>query len=104
MADEFSFDVIKNMKLIEEYKCRILGGISSLYRDMASEETHSGDFSGSLTEILIFTYLLGDKLGVSYKQMDSKAKNKIKAEMLSEKGDRDLAAYLALLSRHLSNR
>ena len=63
------FDVTQNIKLVEKLKSEILSSVSDLFSQMIMPSknlaANSNERAQILADIIIFTYILGDKLGIT---------------------------------------
>ncbi len=82
---ELGFDITKNIKTIEILKSRLLSEVAVLYEDMLSSHSDIDKRADLLSEILILTYILSNKLGITYEDIDKKIKNKLRLGVLEEK-------------------
>lgn len=92
-------DITNNIKLIEMLKCRMLGGVSDLYANLADTAVDSKERADILADILIVTYLLSNRLGISPHSLNSKVISKLKLGLLEE--DNSMYGDLANLLKHL---
>ncbi|HEY5562227.1 MAG TPA: MazG-like family protein [Clostridiaceae bacterium] len=75
-------NIMANIKIIEELKAELLGFIADFYKEL----TKGGNIAketllNSLASTMIVLYILGDRLGFSYKALDEKMKNKLKKDL-----------------------
>ena len=77
------FDVTQNIKLVEKLKSELLSSVSELFSEMLSP-SNNNERSEILADIIIFTYILGDKLGISNNYIDSKAASKLKLNIVNQ--------------------
>ncbi len=78
------FDITKNIRTIEMLKSQLLSGVSDLHADLLNVSIDRDERSEILADILIVTYLLANRLGVSHKSLDAKAIHKLKLGMLED--------------------
>ena len=81
MPDDF--DITQNIKLVEKLKSELLSSVSDLFSQMLLA-SNNNDRSQTLADIIIFTYILGDKLGISNTTIDSKAASKLKLNIVEQ--------------------
>lgn len=75
-------DIAREVKAIEWLKTELLGSLASLYQAMARD---SEDLtSESLSNLIIGTYLLASRLGISFAALDAKVESKIMANIEKE--------------------
>lgn len=85
-TNDVEFDITKNIKLIEKLKSDILSSVSSLYESMLKSKGDLGERTDKLADIIIFSYLLANRIGIDNKTLDAKIINKIRASILVENG------------------
>ena len=78
------FDIAKNIKLIEMLKAQMLAAIAELYNSLACNESDIKKQGDILADLIIITYMLGEKIGVSFNSVDLKAIKKLKIGTLNE--------------------
>jgi hypothetical protein len=102
---EKEIDITRNIKLIEWLKSELLTDLASLFKVLAGgfrEEIHDA-VSEILSNIILITYLLGKRLGISYNAIDLKVHNKIKLGLVENHDVEKYYGDLSELSRHLGN-
>lgn len=99
--NNMGFDITKNIKTIEVIKSRILVEVASLYENMVEVNADQERRIDILSEIIILTYYLSDKLGIDYNKLDEKMINKLKIAVLQEDSNTytDISALLKHLDR-----
>jgi len=104
---EKEIDITRNIKIIEWLKSELLTELADLFRTLAGgarEELHEvvGEI---LSNIILISYLLGRRLGISYNAIELKIQNKIKLGLVENHDVEKYYGDLSELSRHLgSNR
>src|SRR5690554_5489546 len=98
-------DIIKNMKTIEWLKAQILNTIGSLYTTLASgEENTKENLEDIISNLMLNSLLLGRRLGLDYKDIESALRDNIKINLIEEhKIERwygDLSELLELIDKH----
>lgn len=101
MINNRDIDITKNIKIIETFKAELLSSVSNLYKSLLDNNFTSKERSEILSNIIIITYLLSDKLGISYNTLDTKVLGQIKLGMLDESNSKEWKTALLLLSRHI---
>ncbi len=81
MPDDF--DVTQNIKLVEKLKSELLSSVSELFSDMLVP-INNNERAQTLADIIIFTYILADKLGITNTMIDSKAASKLKLNIVEQ--------------------
>ncbi len=85
MENKMDMDIIKNLRTIEWLKSEILMSIARLYELLARGEEDLKDEVEDLTSnIILLSYLLGKRLGVSYEDINSNLEDKIKLNLIKE--------------------
>lgn len=80
-----NIDIIKNVKMIEWLKCELLTSIAKLFELLAKGvENAKEDILDIISNIILVSYLLGKRLGLSYDMINLKIENKIKLGMIEE--------------------
>jgi hypothetical protein len=77
------FDVTQNIKLVEKLKSELLSSVSELFSDMLVP-INNNERAQTLADIIIFTYILADKLGITNTMIDSKAASKLKLNIVEQ--------------------
>ena len=96
----FDIDITKNIKTMELYKNSLLKNVAALFESLSDTST-SQERCDILADILMLDYLLAEKLGISYNNLDTRVINKLRASMLHEDTEEDFSAELAALMRHI---
>lgn len=85
MKNGDNIDITRNIKVIEWLKSELLTALASLYEILAKGVKNSQDaVLDILANIILVTYLLGKRLGVSFEKIDSKVENKLKLGIVEE--------------------
>ena len=103
---EKEIDITRNIKIIEWLKSQLLADLADLFMVLASggrEELHEavGDV---LSNIILISYLLGKRLGVSYNAVEMKIQNKVRLGLVENNDVEKYYGDLSELSRHLGSR
>lgn len=98
-------DVTKNIKIIEWMKNEILMSVSDLFNLLFKgvkplDET----LQDTLANIIMITYLLAKRLGINFKEIDYKVKEKIKIGIGENHSVERWYGDLSNLKEHLDNR
>ena len=97
------FDITKTIRIIERLKSQLLSNVSVLFSNMA--ESNSGGSNENidiLADIIIISYLLSDKLGVSNEGLDIKLLNKLRLASLQNEENAEWTEEILALSKHLN--
>lgn len=102
---EKEIDITRNIKIIEWLKSQLLADLADLFKVLASgvrEELHEavGDV---LSNIILISYLLGKRLGVSYNAVEMKIQNKVRLGLVENNDVEKYYGDLSELSRHLGS-
>ncbi len=93
------FDVTQNIKLVEMLKSRLLTATADLYANLAEDEPNVVERGEILSNMIIITYMLSNRLGLSYSSIDIKAVKKLRLEILEE--NQYMHDDMSSLLRHL---
>lgn len=98
-------DITRNIKLIEWLKGELLTDIANLFRVLVNgmrEEVHDS-ISDTISNIILISYLLGKRLGISYNAVEMKIHNKIKLGLVENHEVEKYYGDLSELSKHLGS-
>lgn len=99
--NRLDLDITTTLKYTEELKAELLSSVGELYTSMTKGDVTTSDRSEILSQIIVDTYLLAEKLGVSNNALDSKVLNRIRLELLDDDNSNDAKASLLLLAKHI---
>ncbi len=102
---EKEIDITRNIKLIEWLKSELLTELADLFRVLstgAREEMYEA-VSEILSNIILVSYLLGKRLGISYNAIEIKIHNKVKLGLVENHDVEKYYGDLSEMSRHLGN-
>ena len=102
---EKEIDITRNIKLIEWLKTELLTDLANLFKVLTRgvrEEMH-GAVSEILSNIILISYLLGKRLGISYNAIELKIHNKMKLALVENHDVEKYYGDLSELSRHLGS-
>jgi len=97
-------DITRNIKIIEWLKSELITDVANLFKVLANgikEEVHDS-ISEILSNIILISYLLGKRLGISYNAIEIKMENKIKLGLIENHDVEKYYGDLSELSRHLN--
>jgi hypothetical protein len=78
-------DITKNIRMIEFLKSELLTTVAALYQNLLKgTKVGQGVIQDILANLVMVTYLLGKRLGISYSMIDSRMLEKIRIGMLEE--------------------
>lgn len=94
------FDIMSNIKLIENYKAFLLASVSDLFTTMAKgNKGNIEEVIDELSEIIIFSYLLSKRLGIDYSTIDDRIIRKLKIGVCEENAvEKEYQDYSRLIS------
>ena len=97
-------DITKNMKLIEWMKNEILMSVSELF-NILFKGVRSADegLQDILANIIMITYLLAKRLGISFNEIDYKIKEKISLGIKEDHSIEKWYGDLTNLKNHIEN-
>ena len=72
-------DIAKNLRTIDWLKAELIDGVGVLFKSLL--KTGSDTTSDALASIIMITYILGKRLGLSFQSIDSKIKNKLYSQI-----------------------
>jgi hypothetical protein len=96
-------DITRNIKLIEWLKSELLTDIAKLFKVLVNgvkEEVHD-TLAETLSNIILISYLLGRRLGLSYNSIELKIQNKIKLGLVENHEVEKCYGDLTELAKHL---
>ncbi|HHW47215.1 MAG TPA: hypothetical protein GXX14_01165 [Clostridiaceae bacterium] len=97
-------DITRNIKIIEWLKSELITDVANLFKVLVNgikEEVHES-VSEILSNIILISYLLGKRLGISYNAIEIKIENKIKLGLIENHDIEKHYGDLSELSRHLN--
>lgn len=98
-------DITRNIKLIEWLKSELLTDMANLFRVLVNgirEEVHDS-VAETISNIILISYLLGKRLGISYNAIEMKIHNKVKLGLVENHEVEKYYGDLSELSRHLGS-
>ncbi len=105
MRIEKGSDITKNVKIIEWIKNEILMNVSNLFNLLFKGVKPIDDgLQNAIANIIMLSYLLGKRLGISFDEIDYKIKEKIKKEIKEEHSIETWFGDLSKLENHMDNR
>jgi len=85
MNNDKNIDITKNIKVIEWLKSELLTAIASLFELLVKGVQNSQDaILDIIANIILVTYLLGKRLGLSFESIDAKIENKAKLALVED--------------------
>ncbi|MGL5347124.1 MAG: MazG-like family protein [Peptostreptococcaceae bacterium] len=100
-----SSDVTKNVKIIEWMKKELILSVGDVF-DLIFKGVKPLDeaLQDTLANIIMITYLLGKRLGISFTEIDYKIKEKIKIGIDQNHSVENWYGDFSNLKKHLNNR
>lgn len=98
-------DITRNIKIIEWLKSELLTDISNLFKLLVNgvrEGVHES-VSETLSNIILISYMLGRRLGISYNSIEMKIHNKIRLGIIEEHDVEKYYGDLTELAKHLKS-
>lgn len=104
MKNKKDMDIIKNLRTIEWLKSEMLISIAKLYELLAvGEEDLKEETEDLISNMILLSYILGRRLGLSYEDINSNLEDKIKLNLIEdhkiEKWYGDLSELLGFIRR-----
>lgn len=102
---EKEIDITRNIKIIEWLKSELLTDTANLFKSLvngAKEEVHDS-VADTLSNIILESYLLGKRLGISYNAIELKIENKVKLGLVENDDMERYYGDLSELARHLNS-
>ena len=85
MSYNKNVDITKSIRVIEWLKSELLTAISTLFQLLVNGVQNSQEaILDVLANIILVTYLLGKRLGVSFEKIDQKLESKVKLGVVEE--------------------
>lgn len=105
MRIEKGSDITKNVKIIEWIKNEILISVSNLFNLLfKGVKPIDNGFQNVIANIIMLSYLLGKRLGISFDEIDYKIKEKTKEGIKEEHSIETWFGDLSQLEKHIDNR
>lgn len=105
MRIEKGSDITKNVKIIEWIKNEILISVSNLFNLIfKGVKPIDNGLQSVIANIIMLSYLLGKRLGISFDEIDYKIKDKIKEGIKEEHSIETWFGDLSKLEKHMDNR
>lgn len=103
--EDKGIDITKNIKIIEWLKSELLSSVASLFEILfkgikGSQET----IVDILANIILVTYVLGRRLGISYNSLDIRIEEKIRLGVLEDHKIESWFGDLSSLKQHMDRK
>ncbi|SJZ80771.1 MazG-like family protein [Selenihalanaerobacter shriftii] len=95
-------NITKNLKVIEWLKSELLGSVSHLFKVML--KGNQDKIIGTLANLIISTYLLAKRLGISPERLERKVKDNLRENIDQKHQIEEWYGDLSLLLKHLVKR
>ncbi|KMT21781.1 MazG-like family protein [Clostridium cylindrosporum] len=97
-----NFDIIGNMNTIDGYKTYLIGFVADLFATMNKSKgntAYNDEIIDEVADIIICSYLISKRIGISYDKIDKRIMDKLKVGLLEDNGaDRLCQDYTSLIS------
>ncbi|AFS79843.1 hypothetical protein Curi_c28560 [Gottschalkia acidurici 9a] len=98
-------DITKNIKMIEWLKSELLTAIALLFETLVKGIKNSQELVlDIIANIILITYLLGKRLGLSFESIDAKIEDKAKLGRIEEHNIEQWYGDLTNLLNHIKRR
>ena len=95
-------DITGRLRALEAQKLELLQSVVDLHKSIANQRHTNEERIGLLSDTLVCTYMLAERLGISFDKLDEKAEADIRVFISAE--NEGLAADYAALLRHIRRR
>jgi hypothetical protein len=98
-------DITRNIKTIEWLKGELLTDVANLFKFLANgvREEILDSAADTIANIILESYILGRRLGVSYQSIEMKVEGKLKIGIIEKNDIENYYGDLSELSKHLSS-
>ncbi|NLY42658.1 MAG: hypothetical protein GX066_01530 [Clostridiaceae bacterium] len=98
-------DITRNIKMIEWLKSELLTDIAGLFKGLANgvKDDTQDLLAETLSNIIMISYLLARRLGISYSVIDIKMEDKLRLGVLDNHELEKCYGDLSELSKHISS-
>jgi len=97
---ERELDIAKNLRMLEWLRAELVGSVASLLKTMIKGGEEA--LLECLANIIITTYLLGRRIGLTFARIDQKLESKIKLSIEENHEIENWYGDLSALSQHLT--
>lgn len=101
MRPRADWDVARSFKAIEWLKTELLSGVAELFRAM--RQAREDRIADQLANIIMATYVLGRRLGIDFPQLDSKLRQKVRANAEEPHDFEEWYGDFSTLERYLNS-
>lgn len=97
-------DITRNIKIIEWLKGELISEMANLFKVLVNgmKDEVYGSIANILSNIILISYLLGKRLGISYNSIELKMEKKIKIGLIEQNDVEKYYGDLSELSKHLN--
>lgn len=98
-------DITRNIKIIEWLKSELLIDVANLFKALVNgmkEEVHE-TVAEALSNIILISYLLGRRLGITYNTIELKVQARIRLGLVESHDVEKYYGDLSELSKHLNS-
>jgi hypothetical protein len=97
--DTLKTNITKNLRTIEELKAELVDGVSSLFKAMIPN--HEKKIINSLVRLILASYLLARRLGISYARIEQELQDEVRDLIEGEHDIEEWFGDLSELQKHL---
>lgn len=98
MALRGELDITKNLKMVEWLKAELIQSIGTLFRSLLN--TSAASTADALATVMILVYLLGNRVGVSFADLDREFKNRLNQSLAAAPEEDRWHQDMTSLSEH----
>lgn len=98
-------DITRNIKTIEWLKGELITDVANLFKVLVNgvrEEVHD-NITDTIANIILVSYILGRRLGISYKAIEMKIEGKVKIGIIENTDIEKYYGDLSEFSKHLNS-
>lgn len=101
---EADIDITRNIRIIEWLKSQLLADIADLFRSLVSgvKEEVSDSIADCISNVIIVSYILAKRLGITYNIVELKMTNKVRLGIIEQHDVEKYYGDLSELSHHLT--
>lgn len=100
---EHDLDITKNIKIIENLKAKLLSHTAELFTALAGNPQNTAKRSEILADVIITSWLLSGRLGISNAQLSQKIRTRLRTAVVEGEGT-DFYSDLSALLRHMEGK
>jgi hypothetical protein len=93
-------DIATQIKMVDWLKTEILEGVATLFKALL--QINRDAIADALSKIIIFSYLLGHKIGINFNTVDDKIISKLENSIQDAQGIAEWSNDLIQLKKHIN--